>query len=52
MGTVNWPLLVSLVVGSVPGVMLGSYLAARTSDLVLRPMLAMALILAGGKLVW
>lgn len=52
MGTVNWALLSSLLVGSVPGVVIGSYLAARTPDLVLRPLLAVTLILAGGRLVW
>ena len=52
LGTTDWPLLASLVVGSVPGVMVGSYLAARTPELVLRPILAATLILAGSKLVW
>ena len=51
-GTVDWPLLATLLIGSVPGVLLGSHLAARTSELVLRPLLAAALFLAGSQLVW
>src|SRR5579862_2309308 len=37
MGSVNWTLLASLLVGSIPGIILGSLLAARTPDGVLRP---------------
>jgi uncharacterized membrane protein YfcA len=51
MGTVNWQLLVSLLVGSIPGIILGSLLAARTPDGVLRPVLAATLALVGGKLL-
>lgn len=51
MGSVNWELLVSLLVGSIPGIILGSLLAARTPDGVLRPVLAGALALVGGKLL-
>ena len=51
MGSVNWELLVSLLVGSIPGIILGSLLAARTPDGVLRPVLAGTLALVGGKLL-
>jgi uncharacterized membrane protein YfcA len=50
LGSVDWPLLGSLVAGSLPGIFLGSYLATRMPDAVLRFMLAGALILVGGKL--
>jgi hypothetical protein len=51
MGSVNWQLLVSLLTGSIPGIILGSLLAARTPDGVLRPLLAGTLALVGGKLL-
>jgi uncharacterized protein len=51
MGSVNWELLVSLLIGSIPGIIVGSLLAARTPDGVLRPVLAGTLALVGGKLL-
>ncbi len=51
LGSVNWSLLVSLLTGSIPGIIIGSLLAARTPDGVLRPMLAATLVLVGGKLL-
>ena len=51
MGSVNWQLLVSLLIGSIPGIILGSLLASRTPDGVLRPVLAGTLALVGGKLL-
>ena len=51
MGSVNWMLLVSLLTGSIPGIIIGSLLAARTPDGVLRPILAGTLALVGGKLL-
>jgi len=48
---VDWPLLLSLLTGSIPGIILGSYLSARVSDAVLRPMLAAVLCVVGGRLV-
>jgi uncharacterized membrane protein YfcA len=47
LGTVNFGLLGSLLTGSIPGIMIGSYFAARTSDRVLRPLLATTLLLVG-----
>jgi uncharacterized protein len=52
LGSVDWPLLVSLLAGSVPGIVLGSYLSARVPDVVLRPILAVTLIVVGGRLVY
>jgi uncharacterized protein len=52
LGSVDWPLLTSLLIGSAPGVIIGSYLAARVPDAVLRPILAVTLVLVGGRLVF
>jgi uncharacterized membrane protein YfcA len=51
MGSVNWQLLASLLTGSIPGIIVGSLLAARTPDGALRPILASTLVLVGGKLL-
>jgi uncharacterized membrane protein YfcA len=51
MGSVNWQLLVSLLSGSIPGIIIGSLLASRTPDGVLRPILAATLALVGVKLL-
>ncbi|HYZ23154.1 MAG TPA: sulfite exporter TauE/SafE family protein [Rhodopila sp.] len=51
-GTVDWPMLFSLLCGSVPGIVLGSYLAARVPEAVLRPILAVTLVIVGGRLVY
>jgi uncharacterized protein len=52
LGSVNWPLLVSLLVGSIPGIVIGSHFASRVPERVLRPLLAGTLALVGGKLVF
>ena len=51
LGNVNWWMLASLLVGSIPGILLGSHLAPRTPERALRHSLAAVLLLAGGKLV-
>jgi uncharacterized membrane protein YfcA len=51
MGNVNWWLLASLLVGSLPGILVGSHLAARVPERFLRNSLAGVLLLAGTKLV-
>jgi hypothetical protein len=51
LGSVDWPLLTSLLTGSIPGIVLGSYLSAHIPDRVLRPILAITLIVVGGRLV-
>jgi uncharacterized protein len=50
LGSIDWPLLVSLLVGSIPGIAIGSHFASRVPDRVLRPVLAGALVLVGGRL--
>lgn len=51
MGSVNWPLLLSLLCGSVPGIILGSQMAIRVPENILRPVMAAVLIVVGGRLV-
>ena len=51
-GSVDWQLLVSLLIGSIPGIAIGSHFASRVPDRVLRPLLAGTLALVGGKLVF
>lgn len=51
LGTVDGWLLVSLVIGSLPGVYAGSMLASRISDGVLRPVLATMLVVISVMLV-
>jgi uncharacterized protein len=52
LGSVNLGMLVSLLVGSIPGIALGSLLAVRVPEWVLRPLLAVTLALVGGTLVF
>ena len=49
-GTVNGQLLISLLIGSIPGIIIGSMLTARTPERVLRPILAGTLAVVGVKL--
>jgi uncharacterized membrane protein YfcA len=51
LGNVNWLLLASLLVGSLPGIWLGSQLAARLPERIVRHSLVAVLLLAGTKLV-
>ncbi len=51
LGGVDWPLLWSLLLGSIPGILLGSYLSARVPEWVLRPVLAITLLVVGVRLV-
>lgn len=50
MGSVDFSLLLSLLVGSIPGIIIGSLLSSRAPDSVLRPILASTLALVGGRL--
>ncbi len=51
MGSVDWSLLVNLLIGSLPGIYLGSHLSGRIAERWLRPALASMLVLVGAKLV-
>lgn len=50
-GNVNFVLLGSLLVGSLPGIWIGSHLSARIPDKILRPALALILLLIGLRFV-
>ncbi|MFR0672132.1 sulfite exporter TauE/SafE family protein [Enterobacterales bacterium AW_CKDN230030176-1A_HGKHYDSX7] len=52
MGNMDWSLLGYLLLGSLPGIYLGSHLAGRVSDRILRPCLAAMLLLIGYKLAF
>jgi uncharacterized membrane protein YfcA len=51
LGSVDWLLLISLLFGSIPGIVIGSHFASRVPEKVLRPLLAGTLALVGGRLV-
>jgi uncharacterized membrane protein YfcA len=51
LGTIDWPLLGYLLLGSVPGIVIGSLVATQVPEGVLRPVLAGVLLLAGGRLL-
>jgi uncharacterized membrane protein YfcA len=50
MGSTDWQLLGVLLIGSLPGIAIGSYCAVRVPETALRLMLAAILILVAGKL--
>jgi len=52
MGSVDWALMGVLLIGSLPGIVIGSYCAVRVPETVLRLVLASVLILVAGKLVF
>ncbi|MNE06085.1 Sulfite exporter TauE/SafE [compost metagenome] len=52
MGNMDWQLLGYLLVGSLPGIYLGSHLSGRVPDGVLRPCLSVMLFTIGYKLVF
>ena len=51
MGAVDWPLMGVLLMGSLPGIVLGSYFATRVPETALRLLLAATLIVVAGRLV-
>jgi hypothetical protein len=52
MGTVDFGMLGWLVLGSLPGIVVGSQLSSRVPDAVLRTILAVTLLFVGGKLAF
>jgi uncharacterized membrane protein YfcA len=50
-GEIDWTLLISLLIGSIPGIIFGSHLAPRMPDKLIRPILAITLALVALKLV-
>ncbi len=51
LGNVNWDLLLNLLIGSLPGIYVGSHLPTAVPEKVLRPALATMMIIVGAKLV-
>lgn len=51
LGSVDWFLLGSLLVGSLPGIWIGSHVSTKVPEKVLRPILAGMLVLIGSKLI-
>jgi len=51
LGSVDWSLLGNLLIGSIPGIILGSYLATRARDAVVRIALASVLVIVGIRLL-
>lgn len=51
LGNVDWGLLGNLLIGSLPGIYVGSHMANRVADHWLRPALAIMLMFVGGKLI-
>ncbi|TAJ83061.1 MAG: sulfite exporter TauE/SafE family protein [Gallionellaceae bacterium] len=52
LGTVNFVLLGSLLLGSLPGIYIGSHLSAKVPEKILRPLLATMLLVIGLKMVF
>ena len=50
MGAIDWPLMGVLLIGSLPGIVIGSYCAVRVPEKVLRVALASVLIVVAAKL--
>jgi uncharacterized protein len=51
LGSVDWSLLGNLLIGSLPGIVFGSYLATRARDAVIRMTLAGILVVVGVRLL-
>ncbi|MFC5300962.1 sulfite exporter TauE/SafE family protein [Azospira restricta] len=51
LGSVDWALLGALLLGSLPGIWVGSHISAKVPDRILRPILASMLVLIGAKLI-
>jgi uncharacterized membrane protein YfcA len=51
LGSVDWSLLGNLLIGSIPGIILGSYLAIRAREGVVRVTLASVLLIVGVRLL-
>ena len=51
MGSVDFTLMGALLIGSIPGIIVGSLLGSRSSDAVLRPILAVTLLVVAVRLL-
>jgi hypothetical protein len=51
LGSVNFGLMGALLIGSIPGIIIGSMFATKTSDAVLRPVLAVTLLVVAIRML-
>ncbi len=51
LGSVDFGLMLALLAGSIPGIIVGSLLSSRSSDAVLRPVLAITLLVVSVRLL-
>jgi uncharacterized membrane protein YfcA len=51
LGSVDWALMVALLLGSVPGITIGSHVSSRLPERVLRPILGAILAIVGLKML-
>jgi uncharacterized membrane protein YfcA len=51
LGSIDWSLLTSLLSGSIPGIIIGSYLASRVPDFALRAILAVTMAIVGSRML-
>ena len=51
MAPIDFSLLIALLIGSIPGIIIGSLLGTRASDSILRPILAATLMIVGIRLL-
>ncbi|HUM07597.1 MAG TPA: sulfite exporter TauE/SafE family protein, partial [Acidocella sp.] len=51
LGTINFALLATLLIGSIPGIIVGSYAARYAPDKVLKALLGIILFLVGLKML-
>lgn len=52
LGTVDWQMLLGLLIGSLPAIHVGAAIAGRMPERALRGLLASMLLLIGARLVW
>ena len=52
MGSVDWAIIASLLVGSLPGIFVGSYFAIRIPERALRLVLAVTLFVVAGRIAY
>jgi len=52
MGNINWTLVTSLLIGSIPGGLLGSHLSTRVPVPWLRRILCAVLLMTGARMLW
>jgi hypothetical protein len=52
LGTVDWPLLLKLILGSLPGIWVGAHLLTRTPERFIRLVLSVLLAWASAKLIF